>query len=210
MRCDVKAGPLYVKETSKSPARMGLTGELCVNRAHGKYYEAVSRGNVYSASMQAASSLGLALTATAVTLTLYNPIQSGYLLSLIFVSVSVQFTVVAGAPYVIAGNVNPYAAPPTVTTAANVINSLLGGKKGVGIAYTAATLPAVPIIIKHITAGAWTPGAGGTQSTGWPCQTEYTDGSIILQPNTAITIQGIGNSANTNGIVSMCWEEIAI
>jgi hypothetical protein len=68
---------------SPVPVRLGRNGELIIGNGHGKYYEQVARGKCYHASMQAGASMGTALTATAVTLTLYNPVNSGMLLSLI-------------------------------------------------------------------------------------------------------------------------------
>jgi hypothetical protein len=208
MHCEIQVGPRYVKEGSENIARAGITGEMCVDDTHPKYYEAVSRGNVYHASMQAGASLGTALTATAVTLTLYNPQASGKNLVLISASVGIT-TVPSGggtAVYALTANVNPYAAAPTGTTAATVRNSLLGGTNGVGLAYTAATLPAAPIIVKILNGGIyWATAAGAAAPM---CFTEYLDGAIILAPNSAVTIQGIGVA--TSGVVSMTWEEVPV
>ena len=204
-------GQTFINDGAQRTLRLGRTGEQAVQMAHGGYYEPVSRGKVYHASMQAGASLGTALTATAVTLTLYNPATSGVNLSLMRVRVGVTTFIAAGAgplttAYVLAANTNVLAAAPTATTSATIRNSLLGGAAGVGLAYTAATLPAAPVVVRSI---------GSLYLIGATLQTsmaynidDWIDGEIVVAPNTAITLQAIGSA--TSGIVSMSWEEIPI
>jgi hypothetical protein len=178
---------------------------MATTPAHGRYALAAKQGNVYTASMQAGASLGTALTATAVTLTLYNPLGSNVLLSLLEVTIGVT-TVSGGAGtsiYVLAGNTTATAAPPATTTAGVVRNCKLGGTAaGTGLVYTAATLPAAPVILRTCGSAYW-----GT-AVGYNAITLIDDvgGSILLGPNTAVTLQGIGQA--TSGVVSFTWEEI--
>ena len=201
------AGPSALSaDGSRLSLRMGKTGEAIVGQAHARYYEAVLRGRVYSAAMQAGGSMGTALTATAVTLTLYNPVGSG--VNLVLLSASVAMTTVpsgAGTSnYALAGNVNTLAAVPATNTAATVRNNLLGGVAGVGIAYTATTLPAVPVILRVIPGGIyWATAAAAAAPM---AMRDEVDGALILVPNTAVTIQGIG--AASSGIAGMTWEEV--
>lgn len=188
--------------------RVGKTLEQISGMAHGLYYEPVSRGNVYHASMQAGAALGTALTSTAVTLTLYNPLNSGVNLALIEVGVNITtYLAAAGITvYALAGNVLTTAAAPSSTTAATVRNCLLGGSAGRGVAYTAATLPSTPVVLKtmgtlHLVGA--TPVSESSFSL-----LDCTDGKIVLAPNTAVTLQGIGTASQ--GIVHMIWEEIPI
>jgi len=193
---------------SPVPVRLGRNGELIIGNGHGKYHEQVARGKCYHAAMQAGASLGTALTATAVTLTLYNPANSGVLLSLIHANVAIT-TVPGGAGtaiYALAINANPLAAAPTAATPAVVRNCLLGSAAGVGLAYTAATLPAAPVIARVIPGGIYWATAAAAAA---PMVAEdWVDGSIVLAPNTAVTIQGIGVASS--GIASMMWEEIPL
>ena len=201
-------GPGLGADGSRQPARLGRTAELIIGNNHGKYYEAVSRGKCYHASMQAGASLGTALTATAVTLTLYNPANSGVLLALLHANVAIT-TVPGGAGtavYALAVNVNPLAAAPATNTPATVRNCLLGSAAGVGISYTATTLPAVPVIARVMPGGIYWATAAAAAA---PMVAEdWVDGSIVLAPNTALTIQGIGVA--TSGIASLMWEEIPL
>jgi hypothetical protein len=184
------------------------SGALFSLDRHGTYYEAVRNGNFYHASMQAGASLGTALTATAVTLTLYNP--SGSPVNLVLMGAGVAITTylaaAGNAHYVLAANVDQAAAIPTGLTAGTVRNNLLGASAGYGKAYTAATLPAAPVIVRAIgnvhLVGA-TPVSESSYSF-W----DKTDGALILKPNTALTVQGVGTASS--GIVSMYWEEVPI
>jgi hypothetical protein len=205
---ELQAGTRYLKDGTENKARSGLTGELCIDRAHPKYYEAVSRGNVYHTSMQAGASLGTALTASAVTLTLYNPINSGKNLVLIAVSVAITTvpSVAGTAMYVLAANVNPFAAAPTTTTAASIRNCLLGGANGIGLAYTVATLPAIPVAWRMLNPGQYW--ASAIDAISPISFTDTIDGSAVLAPNSAVTVQGLGQASS--GIVSIIWEEVPI
>ena len=96
------------------------------------------------------------------------------------------------------------AAVPSATTPATVRNCLLGSAAGVGQAYTAATLPAAPVIARVMPGGIYWATAAAAAA---PMVAEdWVDGSLILAPNSALTIQGVGVA--TSGIVSLMWEEI--
>lgn len=195
-------GPRYAGDGSEAIIRLGRTGEQIIGDAHGRYHEATARGVVQHASMQAGATLGTALTATAVTLTLYNPAGSGVLLSLLNVSVGISTAPAGSAVLVLAANVNPTAAAPSATTAATVRNNKLGPASGRGVAYTAATLPAAPVVVRVL---------GSVLATGSTSGVVISDdvaGQIILPENTAITVQSIGTAPS--GIVSMSWEEILV
>ena len=193
--------------------RIGITGEAIVGDAHARYFEAVSRGTCFHAAMQAGASLGTALTSTAVTLTLYNPIGSKVNLVLLEVALAVTTMLAApGAPgsstaaYCLAANVNPLAAAPSATTEATVRNCLLGGLDAVAKAYTAATLPAAPVVVRPLFGVSYSEITAASIAQFSTQFIDQTDGKIVLAPNTAITLQAIG--AATSGIVSMMWEEV--
>ena len=192
---------------SPVPMRLGRNGELIIGNGHGKYYEQVARGKCYHASMQAGASLGTALTATAVTLTLYNPLNSGVVLALLHAGVAITTVPgVGNVNFAYAINVNPIAVAPATNTPAVIRNCLLGGPAGVGLAYTATTLPAAPVIARMMPGGMYFATAAAAAAP--MSLTDWVDGSLVLAPNTAVTIQGIGIA--TSGIVSLMWEEIPL
>ncbi len=185
---------------------VGLTRTLQANRAaHGEWYNAVTRGKVFEATLQAGASLGTALTATAVTLSLYNPSGSGVRLILLQVKVAIT-TILGGAgttAYVLAANLDPTAAVPASVTPVTPRNLLLGGGVAVaGLAYSAATLPAAPEVIRVIGSTYY-----ATAAAVAPVSFEdNVNGAVVLPVNTVVTVQGIGQTSS--GIVSLMWEEV--
>lgn len=184
------------------------SGAAYVADRHARLYTPARRGNLYNSSMQAGASLGTALTATAVTLTLYNPSGSPVNLALVGVGVSLTtgLSAAGAASIVLAANVDQSAAIPVTNTAGTVRNNLLGASAGYGKTYTVTTLPAAPVVVKTI-ANFRVIGATPVSEYGaafW----DNVDGAIILQPNTAVTVQNIGTAVS--GIVSLFWEEVSI
>lgn len=179
--------------------RLGRTGELVVGFTGGRFAEDVLRRTVFHAAMQAGAALGTALTATAATLTLYNPVGSGVNLVLLRTSLGITTAPAGAAAVVYAVNVNPVAAVPSATTAAVVRCNLLGPATGKGVVYTAATLPAVPAVWGVIANLSATIGAVAAP-------VDELAGLIILPENTAVTVQNVG--AACSGIVGFSWAEV--
>jgi hypothetical protein len=172
--------------------------------AHARFQNAVQQGNVYGACNTAAVTFGTALTATAVTFTLYNPLGSGVSLVLWRVSLAVAAASTAGS-IVYAINNNIAAAIPSTVTAitGGPKNCLVGSPKAAqGLAYSVATLPATPLALK---AFAFVP---VTATAGTGNIEDPLDGMIILQPNCAVTMQGI--TCVGTGIFSCIWEEVPV
>lgn len=171
---------------------------------HPRNMREVLAGNVFAASNTAAVTFGTSLTATAVTFTLSNPSGSGKNLVIIKTVLAVAAASTAGS-IVYAVNVNQAAAQVihgTPITA--VINCKLGGSinaGNVGLVDSACTLPAAPSALLPF---AFVP-VTATATTG--NIVDYVDGQIVLQPGTAITMQGI--TAVGTGLFGMVWAEIS-
>ena len=176
--------------------RTGRQGELILNLAGGEYEEACSRGELYCACNQAEVTYGTALTATAVTFTLYNPVGSTHDLVLLQIGIATRTSSTAGH-LVLAANVNNAAAAPATNTELTIRNCKLDGSAGVAKAYSATTLPAAPLAIMALM-------SMGVTVTG---EGQFVDvkGGVILGPNTAVTVQGI--TVVGTGIISMTWRE---
>ncbi len=162
-----------------------------------EYEEMCARGELYCACNQATVTYGTALTGTAVTFTLYNPQGSPVDLVLLGVGTSPRTCTVAGE-LILAANVNPYAAAVT-GTALQVYNAKLDGSAGYGAAYSAATLPVAPVVLRTLAFGVTTtPASAGSI---W----DDVKGAVVLGPNTAVTVQGITYAGV--GLISMLWRE---
>ena len=201
-----RAGDATIADGVPREVRLGRFSELLTNLA-GDYAELMRHGHLYQASMQAGASLGTALTATAVTFTLYNPNGSAVIVALL--ECAVVFTtlpaVAAGnnVALVYAANDEPGAAIPATVTQLTIRNALLGQGIGSARAYSAATLPAVPVVVRVHPVGINNQTAVGM---GQLAGKDLLNGAIGLQPNTAVTLQAIGTASS--GIVSMVWAEI--
>ena len=207
---EARSGDVTVSDGAPRELRLGSKGELFTSESVGKYYEIAKRGQLFHASMQAGSALGVALTATAVTLTLYNPSTSTVNLAVLQCGISIttqQVTTATVENIVYAANVDPSAAIPATTTSATIRPGLLGLNAGQGKAFTAATLPAAPVVVRPF------PLAAFMQITTQIAQPNLAaidniDGAISLAPNTCLTIQGLATTTGVSGIVSFTWAEL--
>ena len=209
MLAEVRTGFVQAGDGSVQPARAGRMGELLTNDAFGKYFQAAKDGMLFCASMQAGATFGTALTATAVTITLYNPTGSGVYLSLISTAVAMRATqtTTATAPVVVyAANLDPTAAIPATNTEIVTRPALLSVKVSAAKVYSATTLPATPIVIRvhpwginQFTTNAAHGGSGAV---------DYVDGAIVLAENTAVTLQEIATTTASTLIASILWAEI--
>lgn len=195
-------GARNLSSGSTANLRSDRTGALVTQNAHGRYTEAVLAGRVWLASNQAgqATSTGLSTTQTGFTLT--NPAGSGVNIVLLQVCVALTTAPAAAATLVLAANVNTAAAAVTQTTALTVRNALLGtGGTGNGLAASAVTLPAAPVVVRTIGGG---PVGAVTLNTAYIM--DEVDGGLILVPNTAISLSSITTAIS--GIFTFVWEEV--
>jgi len=164
-------------------------------------YIANGSDNVFVASNQAGQALSLALSTTQTGFTLTNPVQSG--VNLIILQIRVAFTTApAGiASVVAAANVNPIAAAVTQTTPLTVRNAKLGStQQASGLAASAVTLPAAPVVVRAI---------GGPVATGSVSQPQIVDdvdGALALTPGTALSINSLTTAISA--IISVTWAEV--
>lgn len=186
-------------------ARGLFDNTLGVADTHGKYQEAVLRGNVFISSNQSGVTTQAGLSATTPVLTLANP-KGNNKFAVVWYA-GVIFTVVNGAAAVawLAANINNAAAAVTGTVA-TFSNALLGNTNSPSCQIlTAATLPAAPIAIATL-------GAGLTGAiTTIPYQlamSRWFDGALILTPGSAISFQTSTASGTSSTFGEMIWEEI--
>ena len=210
------AGYSYLPDGASGYIRQHRGGELSVADAHGRYQEAVYRGNVFANSPAATSPSSL--NSTVIGNIIYNPIASGKILVMLVVGV-----VIGGTPpaigsiynYRIEVGTGPALAAPTGATTIPIFNSLIGYQgKSVGIAYSTATfaqapIAAMPLQTIFMTA---TNTAGTTAAAiAYGQQGIVFDlgGAFQLYPGSFITI-GQGASAAIAATVGWIWEEIPI
>jgi hypothetical protein len=204
MNVEGKAGQAIVQDGGDSDIRLTRYAGAATCDSNARYWDAVTRGNVFVAELQAAATFGTALTATAVTLTLFNPAGSGKNLVLIEGSASLV-TITAAGQVVYAVNDTPGQAAPTVTTAlANFPKNALigGGSSSVASVFTAATLPAAPRAYRVLFSVAATAATGLSPVM----LIDPIDGKLTLMPGMMVTLQGITIAGS--GLLGLMWEEV--
>jgi len=165
-------------------------------------YIASGSDNVYVAANQAGQALSTALSTTQTGFTLTNPANSGY--NLVILQIRVAFTSApAGVSTVVAAaNVNPIAAAVTQTTPLTVRSAKLGNPSvGVGLAASAVTLPAAPVVVRAI---------GGPVATGSVSQPQIVDdvnGALQVTQGCALSINALTTAISA--IISVTWREEA-
>lgn len=200
-------GPQTLGDGVSAPFRLGRTGETIVQELHGRYYEAVKRGNVYVASTGAAGvAPGTALSTTP-PLTIYNPAGTGVDL-VVMQSWLAYISGTLGAGALVWGvNNNPVQAAPTGGTTLTPINALISSNLGKGKAYQGSTLAAAPTIFRPFCSL----GASLATTAVQPWQVyEPTDGAIVIPQGCSASLQAIA-AAGTSPLVllSATWEEVA-
>ncbi len=200
--------------------REGKTAEQIVSKGHGKYYEAASRGAMFSAANSTPVAMTTALSTTC-PFTLYNPIGSGKNLVIKRVGFAQGATAssVQGTGglfhcvYTIKGPVASQSGTAPTGTAVVPINNLIGSSvASVATPLSGVTLNAAPVSLavfanlSEVTVGTI---ADNTVRT-----FEDVDGAIVLEPGTgwapqAITAAGtfVSTPAQT-GLFSVTWEEV--
>jgi len=164
----------------------------------------IQNGNdaVFVASNQAGQALSTALSTTQTGFTLTNPVGSGMNLLILQTTVAITSAPAGIATIVYAANTNPVAAAVTQVTALTVRSAKLGSsQQPVGLAASAATLPAAPVVVR---------GVGGPVASGSVSQTYILDdvqGALVLTPGTAVSINCLTTAISA--IVSMTWQEVS-
>jgi hypothetical protein len=190
--------PSAAGDQSAVPTRAGRLYETITQDCHGRYAEAVLRGNVYLIANQSAATWSSGLTTTYVGCALINPVGSSKLLSVLQVDFATS-TFVAGitglaiVPYTATGITNT----TTLTVQKCWVPSATGGQgtaSGTGMAGGNLVTP----VYSRFLQGNLATSTGGIS-------TFDIGGSIMLSAGTALAIV---NNAAITGFGSITWEEL--
>lgn len=202
---EMRTGPVSSLDGAQGVARSDRQGAAVATSAHGKYNEAVARGNAYIACNQAAVTttaagfLGLANTGLCVT----NPPGSEHHLSIL--KAGWAWTLAPGAAasvhlaggYVVTGGVTAH------TTPIDFYNLKIGtANRSVALVDEAATIVA-PICLLSLMGGF----TGGAAFAAMPGSLVDIGGSIIVPPGGYICIVTL---TSDDGFGAISWEEIPI
>lgn len=208
MKAEVEAGPQINADGTSNILRQDRLGALVTSELHGKYAEQAVRGNIYSAVSASAALVANGAGTTSV-LALYNPPGSGKNLYLIRTHL---LPTVAPGTQVTGAFAYYYVNNPILSglTAGTVNSNLVGSnQKGVGLAYTIATVLPVPAVLLPL---ATKFGTAAPTST-FPVRiVDELDGQIVIGPGGFLTIQETTADTTTNysAVISFVWEEVPV
>lgn len=194
-----------VGDGTMTQGRFGPTGELFVADARARYYDAVRRGNVYSAAMQAIAVASVTLTASA-CLTVTNPVGSGKNLVLMELLAVLASSPAAVAVVSLYGVLNGTAAvthtTPIVNGAAGFLNMLTGtGGGSRTLVDSVATVPA-PGLLRPIAA------VLATTPLVSPYIKDEIAGALVIPPGGFVSIGALTTACSM--VAAITWEEVPV
>lgn len=198
-----KVGSPKLSDGAEHELRLDKDGSLVVMQGGPKYLEASKSERVFIGSNPLGTPVTTqaGLSATTPALTLYNPVGSGIYMVLMRINITITASPAGAAGFALAYNAANSTAPSS-TTDATIISSLIGSNKSPsGHCYRVATLATAPTAFMYL---------GGTTGASAISGVELTanvDGSIIIIPGVAVSIQATSAAAI---LASVVWEEIPI
>lgn len=191
------------------PLAVGKYNELMMGALVPRRFEATQRSMVYSGCTAATGvAPGTTIAGTTMAFSLYNPLNSGYLLVPLRASIGyVSGTLGAGTVYWLA-NTNT-AAAATTGTAITVSNARLGmAADNIGKLFTTATVPANPTALRP----AFILDASLASTVSRPViATDDLDGEFIVDQGATLSLHATAAAGSTPLVVfGITWLEIAI
>ena len=200
-------------EGAYGPVRGDKSFAAAVMDSHGRYYDAVRRGNVFMAVNSAAGALTLNST-TATGLILWNPPNSGKSLVLLKLNVALASLPGGAAPLILTGGAQPTVPGVwTLITGTGSYNGVLSCYMGQGVAArTVAQAASVGTTIGAAVIQRWIPGgpaASVAGSTSWPGMiSDDIAGELIVGPGQVISLQCLTTAITVGASIS--WEEVPV
>ena len=215
-----QVGQTAALDGTQTNLRQGRTGEIILSQAHGRYYEQTARGQMFTLTLASTSATTVqagnivgAGAAAATQFALWNPIGSGFNLSLTKVLVGIiSGTFTAGPLY---HGIIQTSIPTIATNSTNGVayNNLVGGKAPVarwfaiaaGATLTGASAPqTLRTMNQSFTATAFASAAGTT------CLVDTPDGDIVIPPGYGWVPLHSGAGTSLYCSYSVTWEEVPI
>lgn len=192
-----------------APSQLGTDadGGLLVTDLHARFTAPVLRDNVYSACTGVGGVAHGTVLSTTPPFTLFNPLNSGKYAVIIDATLGyVSGTLGAGTIVWCYNNVTTQANPTTGTSLVAVNNLIGNGDASNVLIRQGATLAAVPTIMRP----AFIISASLASTAALPVMMrDVVDGSIVVAPGGAISLQGIATAGSTPLVLlAMTWEEI--
>lgn len=194
-------GLIYATDGSLLSSRFDRSRALVTQDAHGRYAEAVRRGNVFVAHNVAAQAVSVALATTYTGLVLANPLGSAKNLEVLAAGFALSVAPAAIASLHLIGG-NSVSTDVVHTTPVTPTNALLGSVAApVGKVDSSATIPTPKYLV--------------------PLNSGFTAAALPSSPNVWVPIEGLivvgpggfvalGALTAVTGFGALAWEEVTI
>ncbi len=222
----IKVGPRFMADGGEAELRGDRTGAQVVTDAHGKYFEAASRGVLFTGGMGTVTSISNATFTVATTgatatpiVGLWNPVNSGKNMILVQAILGVSQTALQatgpGAFVWMFGlgqnaltlGVNPTSA---LTLQANgSVGKVFGGTALTGLVGAIAPLRGAAVGGGSAIGAAFLATQVGGQPS-WQAQVENFDGGLILPPGGLLSLQCTITPVGHSAVSGLIWEEMSI
>lgn len=220
-----RVGPTNGGSGTAAPFRADITGAQVITDAHGRFFEAASRGTLFSAGMTTTSISNATFTTGTLGATctpiigLWNPMNSGKNLAILQVRVQLianAVTTFTGPGALMWATSVNQSAISTGITPLNRYSLASSGSIAKGFANTALTGLSGNLVVQEASgllsfsnnfsnaltaAGQATAGGGGI---------DHVDGAIILTPGSVIALLGTTTPVSVSAASSILWEELPI
>lgn len=213
-----RVGPIQTTDGAEDAMRIGKDGSQIVCDGHGRYYEATSRGRVFSGMTAPGGTTGVAANNTPIAaaaasiLTVYNPLNSGVNLEILKAWLNfVSGTPAAGAyvyNYAFAQNITATQNNGGTAGAMPQANIAQGGSSA-GRIFTQTALTGgvgAQVLLRPFGASLFAAAIGGT--TPQLNFLDLVDGEIVLPPGALLSIAAPGTGTSVIVVAGFTWQEV--
>jgi hypothetical protein len=205
---DTRTGPVTNQDGPGNQAlRQGRTAALIVSAAHAKYYEAVSRGNVYFASIASGAPTAYVGAAGGTPLlAVHNPTGSNMALVVLAASGVIRVTAIGANTT----GLNLWAGSSVTPTGTQTVprNALTYAQGGIGLGFSNAALTGSTALNLALALNSyyWATAAGAFVGQGFV----DIDGLIVLVPGMQVALGASTVPTSTTWDASLYWEQVPL
>jgi hypothetical protein len=208
-------GPVSAGDGTQPTLRGGRTGDLIVSELHGRFYEQVSRGNVFGLGVTittgvAAGNINLAAAAASTQFAIWNPVTNNKYISLLALMVGPVSGTIVGGPLFHSTFTTTLPSIASVGTAYNLLFGNTGqpsakfcaSAAGATLTAGSALLTVIPSTITY-SAGTFAALAGSAAF-------ELIDGRIVLAPGSGWVPTFAAAGTTVLATIGAIWEEVPV
>lgn len=207
MLSEGRVGPQGLADGATRELRLGRTGAQVMQDAHGRYQEAVLRGNAYKLVVAAGAATAFTGGAGGTPFcSIYNPANSGKIAIVLLVGWASRVAASAAGTVGLALWSGPSAANTgTLTTPTNALSLAATGSAMLGSSNAATTSTTAVALTMPLASYYWATAAGAVLA---PSLFDI-GGAVVCAPGNLVALGATAALTSATYDVSMLWEEVA-